>query len=865
MYFFMKILNFVLANTVLLLFSLSLFAQNENITFNNINRYIELANQQKHSKKNAEAAQTAFNIAQFYSENSDTKNAIRYFEEALTIYKFQKNYRGIKETGIRLAFLYNAQNQLDTAINRITQSVKAAKYLNSEDEFEAVLNTSIFLKENNLHKESIPYSQFAYNYALTKKHYRKLIIAAKNLSYSYLELGKTDSAQIYISVVEKFNKLLNEMEVENAIKIGNRQATNQFDSERVMAEDNMQIISQQSDSLLFAFSEIQKKNEIVDSLNNEKTKVNLLIESKESANKTMTIISFILFFLAVFAIAMVIQMIRHNRKTTSINNELKLKNIEIQKQKEEIEQQAQKLLTLSTVVQKTDNAVILMDSKGNFEWVNDGFTRIFGFSLEQLIEEKHGNIISPRTSDEVKQIILQCINEKRTVNYELLTDTRDGRNLWVHTTLTPILDQQGKIANLIAIDSDINERKVAEKKIREQNDELEKLNRDLRKAKEQAEAASNAKSMFVANMSHEIRTPLSAIIGMLDILLQTKLDEQQNEYIDIIKISAINLLSIINDILDFSRIESEQLELDLEPCNLAEIVAEIEKLLNFNAQKKNIELRTSIDKNIPRTILCDALKVKQVLINLTNNAIKFTETGSVQIKADLRSIEDNEIQILVKVIDTGIGISQKDQGKLFKSFSQLDSGSARKYGGTGLGLVITKRLVEFWGGNVGVESELNRGSMFWFTIIATFPEKKGSKIIQQINKTEISNNKTLSILLVEDNIINQKIAKINLEKFGHNVEIAENGAVGIKKFTTKKFDIVFMDIQMPVMDGYEATRNIRKYEQEHPEKKQTAIIAMTANVLDTAQADCITAGMDAYIAKPVSQQDLIDVLNRFVK
>ncbi|MDK2909211.1 MAG: two-component system, sensor histidine kinase [Bacteroidales bacterium] len=390
--------------------------------------------------------------------------------------------------------------------------------------------------------------------------------------------------------------------------------------------------------------------------------------------------------------------------------------------------------------------------------------------------------------------------------------------------------------------------------------EKEIISEQYRIAKEKAEAATRAKSIFLANMSHEIRTPMNGIIGMADLLAQTPLTEEQKDYLATIIASGRNLLNIINDILDFSKIESNQVELENIAFNLPAAIDEVIKILTIRANENNVALNVILADNVPRYIKGDPLRLKQIITNLVNNAIKFTYEGSVTVDVGVEKDGDQSVKLLFKVIDTGIGISPEGKEKLFKAFSQADTSTTRKYGGTGLGLAISKSLCEMMDGEIGVESEVGKGSTFWFT--AVFEKVPPSEIPEEKPEAEVveTQMKPLHILLAEDNLINQKVAVANLKKFGHMVDIAKNGLEAVEMARKNFYDLILMDIQMPEMDGYEATTIIRAEEAE--KGRHTPIIAMTANSFEADRERCFAIGMDDYISKPFRINDLVSILKK---
>jgi two-component system, sensor histidine kinase len=399
----------------------------------------------------------------------------------------------------------------------------------------------------------------------------------------------------------------------------------------------------------------------------------------------------------------------------------------------------------------------------------------------------------------------------------------------------------------------------------EQRKLLQASNEDFKRAKEEAERNSFLKSLFLATMSHEIRTPMNGIIGVTDLLKRTDLTEDQDELINIITISGNNLLTIINDILDFSKIEAGQVTLEKIRFNIYKIVDEIVKLLQTKATEQDDKLEATIDDSVPKYVIGDPLRLKQIIINLVNNALKFTKRGKVTIKAYQVSAIGNRKKIRFEITDTGIGISEEGKGKLFKSFSQISESTQREYGGTGLGLAISKNLCELMEGEIGVESIEGEGSTFWFTAALEQAEASPFETDQPKKKSYTSHDDKehkLEILLVEDNKINQKVAVASLKPFGHEIDIADNGKIAVEKFMQKKYDLIIMDLQMPIMDGYAATENIRKIEKTKG-TPPTKIIALTANAQTSERDKCFAIGMDDFITKPFRRQDLERMLMEF--
>ncbi len=415
------------------------------------------------------------------------------------------------------------------------------------------------------------------------------------------------------------------------------------------------------------------------------------------------------------------------------------------------------------------------------------------------------------------------------------------------------------------------ENKKQKEEIRRQNARLEEINRDLHTAKEKAEDAAQSKSLFLANMSHEIRTPMNGIIGMSNMLKKTSLTSEQSDALNIIVNSAENLVTIINEILDFSKIESGNLDLENIAFDIHHEINNVTKLLKTKAEEKGLTLSSSISPFVPRWVSGDPVRFKQILINLVNNGIKFTEKGYVRISVTVEDRVNNRSVIRLEVTDTGIGIADETKKKLFKIFSQADASFTRRFGGTGLGLVISKNLVERMGGYLGVESKLGQGSTFWFTITLDEATPKQPVITAEaqpslnspLSEQNIKGETILQkrkILLAEDNLVNQKVASMVITRLGHSVDVAGNGLEALDKFKQNQYDLILMDIMMPEMDGLEATMAIREIEKNDTTKKPIRIIALTANAMREDRERCMAAGMNDYLSKPFKPEDLEKVL-----
>ena len=534
------------------------------------------------------------------------------------------------------------------------------------------------------------------------------------------------------------------------------------------------------------------------------------------------------------------------------------------------EEELQKLVLAAT---QSYNSVIITDTTGKIEWVNEGFIKLTGYERNEVLNADSELFKKTHVADvaDQNQYLKSVIKDKKPVTFESKNFTKDKKEYWIITTLTPVIGKSGEVERIIAIDSDITSRKEMEEELKNANkiaeDALIKGNKVLNElivAKKEVEESMKVKEQFLANMSHEIRTPMNAVIGFTNLILKTNIDKEQEQYINAIKISGENLIVIINDILDFSKIQSGKFVFEQIEFRISQILLTLTEMMANKATEKNLKLIRIIDDKTPDCLIGDPNRLNQILLNLISNAIKFTEQGEVKIKVDLISeIEDN-IELKFSIIDTGIGISPDKQSLIFEGFTQASSETTRKYGGTGLGLAIVKHLVELQGGTVTVQSEVGKGSTFSVNLKfkKSVLECKIQNVVEEDHKIE--NITELNILLVEDNLLNQVLAKKVLTDWKWNVETAENGLIALEKMKTKNYDLVLMDIQMPEMDGYDTTSNIRKMTDSI--KSHTPIIAMTAHALVGEAEKCLAAGMDEYISKPfdpkVLKSKIFSVLNK---
>ena len=502
------------------------------------------------------------------------------------------------------------------------------------------------------------------------------------------------------------------------------------------------------------------------------------------------------------------------------------------------------------LIESMSDMIFVLDNQNRLADINPAAIKYLGGTASQVIGKMASDIFS---------VWSDMVSRFKDINYlnEKIILMNHGVEQSFNLNTTPILNQKKEITGRLYVLRDITL--------------LENAMKELKDSKKAAEAANEAKSHFLANMSHEIRTPMNAIMGMSELMGTTKLDLEQREYLLLIENSASSLLTIINDILDFSKIEAGKLEIEKIVFNIRELVDITTGSFFLQAKNKNLELKYAIGEDIPDFLVGDPLRTKQLLINLINNAIKFTpEKGHIGIniqKVENAELDDSQIRIMFSVSDTGLGIPEAEIEKLFESFHQLDSSTTRKYGGTGLGLSIVKSLAEIMGGCVKVESQVNVGSTFSFIIPFTIPsqvELSGSQSAATHEPVHESGKKAeeISILLAEDNKVNQMLMTKMVGKIGWHMDIADNGKIVLEMLAEHGYDLVLMDIQMPVMDGFEAASAIR--EKEKYSGKHIPIIALTANAMKGDKEKCLEAGMDDYLSKPVRSENLRVMVKKYL-
>ncbi len=527
---------------------------------------------------------------------------------------------------------------------------------------------------------------------------------------------------------------------------------------------------------------------------------------------------------------------RSNKEKNILSSLLTRTSADLKKVSDNLKVRAEEL---STILSTIPAYVYFKDVKLNYILVNQSFAELVGVPAEKIQGKSLKDILPNYKSNgyiETEQKVI----DSGTAVYDIEEELEFmGRFLWVNTNLAPIRSTAGQIIGLIGISWDITERKHYES--------------ELKYAKELAEAGTMAKNEFIASISHEFRTPMNGILGLAEILRNTSLDGNQSDLLKGIVSSAENLLVLVNDLLDFSAIEAGKMELDFHPFMLERVLEDVFQMLNLKAREKSLDFSVNISDDVPTHLVGDSQRLRQIIINLVNNAVKFTDHGGIAIQIGLLNRTIDHALLRFEVKDTGIGIPPEALNSLFRVFSRIRQKQHKLISGTGLGLSICKKLTDLLGGEIGVESVHGKGSTFWFNL----PFELSSPRIQDPNKTEEFFDGLYTgkkVLVAEDNLINQKIVSFQLKRMGFDVKLVDNGQSALEEFTAGTFDLIILDIQMPVMDGYQVAKSIRNLEKSI--SSHVPIIALTANAMKGDRESYLDAGMDGYVSKPFNTETL---------
>ena len=504
------------------------------------------------------------------------------------------------------------------------------------------------------------------------------------------------------------------------------------------------------------------------------------------------------------------------------------------------------------------------DAEGNKNYFNQIWLNYSGLPFEELKDRGWEKVIHPDDLEETKKKWQQSINTGKDYEIENRLLRKDGKYLWHLTRAIALKDSDGKIKIWIGSKTEIQEQ-------REQKEELEKAKNNAEQKTQIAEDAVKAKQQFLSNMSHEIRTPMNAIVGFTNVVLKTKLDETQKEYINAIKVSGDALIILINDILDLAKVNAGKMSFEQIPFNLSDFISTMLQLFETKLKDRNLELIKEYDDSIPQIVVGDSMRLRQIILNLMSNAVKFTAEGKITMSVRLLKEDAEKATIEFMLTDTGIGIPENRLEHIFNNFEQAHRGISSSYGGTGLGLAIAKQLVELQGGTINVISEVSKGSAFSFVLnfgktnskekSDNYRMEKGKELTPvQNNSKPATVNNNIKVLVVEDVTLNQLLLKIILVEFGFGIDIANNGKIAIEKLQKNVYDIILMDLQMPEMNGFEATAYIR-----NEMNSQIPIIALTADVTTVDVEKCKGVGMNDYISKPIDEKLLYSKISKYLK
>ena len=528
----------------------------------------------------------------------------------------------------------------------------------------------------------------------------------------------------------------------------------------------------------------------------------------------------------------------------------------------------QSLRKLSLAVAQSPESIIITDKNSVIEYVNAACLKSTGYSEAELIGQNPRIFNSGETAPGVYARLWETLGQGKPWAGQFCNRRKDGEIYYEHVRIAPIRDANGEITNYVAVKEDITEKKRIAQELDAYREHLEEMvasrTLELAHAKDAAETANVAKSAFLANMSHEIRTPMNGVMMLTHLLMQTPLNPNQQDKLGKVVGCAEHLLAVINNILDISKIEAGKMVLEEGPFSLREVSGRAMTMIQSKSEEKGLNLRLVVDPQLPDHVLGDATRVSQALLNYLGNALKFTEHGEIVLRLDQVHSEGKWLKVRFSVSDTGIGIDAETLKHLFRNFEQGDNSTTRKYGGSGLGLSITRHLAKMMGGETGVESEAQKGSNFWFT--ATF--ERAAEAIKDASMQAGAGSvlppedllrrdfKGIRVLVCEDNSINQEILSELLRDVGFDVDVAENGALAIALALENDYRLVLMDMQMPVIDGLEATRELRKM----PNHRATPIVAMTANAFEADREACFKAGMDHFATKPIVPRALFNLI-----
>ncbi len=566
-------------------------------------------------------------------------------------------------------------------------------------------------------------------------------------------------------------------------------------------------------------------------------------------------------------VAVFIDLYKKTHELLAQADQMKTLNSDVTAQKRIEENLKKSLKEISDYKYALDESsiVAITDQEGIIKYANDNFCKISKYSRKELIGQNHRIINSGYHPKEFIRDLWAVIASGKIWKGEMKNKAKDGTIYWVNSTIIPFLNEHGKPYQYMAIRTDITEQKRIESELTRAKIFAEQAAGIADEAKSKAESAAQiaedavkAKQQFLSNMSHEIRTPMNAIIGFTKVLLKTNLNKKQEEYLNAIKVSGDTLIVLINDILDLAKVDAGKMTFEHAPFKLTVSISAMLHLFETKIQEKNLELIKEYDNSIPEVLIGDSVRLHQIILNLVSNAVKFTTKGKITVSVLLLKEDEDKAVIEFTVTDTGIGIAENKIEKIFENFQQAANDTSRLYGGTGLGLAIAKQLVERQGGSIRVKSKIDEGAAFSF-ILSFKKTKAEAPSEEEIIKLDAS-IKNLKVLVVEDIALNRLLVKTLLDDFGFESDYAANGKIAVEKIKAAAYDIILMDLQMPVMNGFETAEYIRS-----TMNSKIPIIALTADVTTADLAKCKAVGMNDYIAKPIDEKLLYSKIAGLVK
>ncbi|MBN2175869.1 MAG: tetratricopeptide repeat protein [Bacteroidales bacterium] len=800
-------------------------------------------------------ANTSVNLGNIYYYLGNYQKARNFYNKALNIYQQIEDKKGMFDSYNNLGSTLSEVKKLDSAEYFYQKALKLSYELNDPDLKTSALNNlgTVFFNSKD-YESALQYYNESLTLARSIDDQWSEANTLRNIGGVYMQLNKQKAAFDNLSkamdIAQKIAATRLVMDLYNDLSEYYKSIKNYkkaLECEEIYSRLNDSIFSEETSRKItnleakYIFKSKDQQLELV-------TKEN---EVKNLRIKTQQYIIYVVASIGLMILTLVFIFYYRSHINKKARVLLEDKNVRITEQKilleksiDELKDSEAKYKSLVDSIQ--DGLFILQQEK--IIYANEAMCKILGYNNHSELYE-----LSPRQliAREDYQQITSNYNKRITggsvpSSYEFKMIHKSGKEIDINLC-AELTRFHGKPA-IIGTIKDITRQKQYE--------------HQLIQEKVKAEQATESKSMFLAGMSHEIRNHMNSIIGITEVLSESDLNEEQLEYINVIRTSGNNLLNIINEILDFSKIEARQVILESEEFNFHEAIGRVISLHEPLAKKAGLYLKSTTDQKIPAKLVGDQTRLSQVLINLISNALKFTTKGGIEVVSELLTVNESQgdYEIRIQVRDSGIGINEESRDKLFKAFSQTHSAVLMEKGGSGLGLAICKQLVELMGGEIGVESEVEKGSTFWFTLQLSKHKKKEKVLKSKPLQKQPVNNKNINILLVEDNMLNQQLTTNILLKEGYNVQVADNGQEGFDLYKKFDFDVVLMDIQMPVMDGIRATRLIRQFEASRRGKKAT-IIAVTAHAKEGEEQRLFEAGMDLYLNKPFKPSNLLALID----